>query len=209
VRGRRAGRTLARQEFLTVAGQVLRSSDYQRMPWKNGGGTTTEIWKEVSASGEMLWRLSIADVASDGPFSKFPGIDRWIMVIEGKGMELSIAGMGERRLDRRFDPLFFPGDAKTDCRLIDGPIRDFNFMIARRCGQGSLRVFSLESDDAMPANGNIAAVHVLRGSVQTGGRMLAQGDTWIADRPQAIDIQATQQTLLAAISIDRSQVSGA
>ena len=94
MRRRRAGRPLAQQELLTMTGRILRSSDYQRMPWKNGGGTTTEIWKAASPAGEMLWRLSIADVASDGPFSEFPGIDRWIMVIAGKGMELTIDGHG-------------------------------------------------------------------------------------------------------------------
>ena len=192
-----------------MVGRVLRSGDYQRMPWKNGGGTTTEIWKQVSPSGEMLWRLSVADVASDGPFSLFPGIDRWIMVIEGKGMTLDIEGTGSRRLDRPFDPLLFPGDARTGCQLIDGPIRDFNFMIARRFGQGSLRVGGMGSIGTMPPNGNIAAVYVLRGSAQTDDRTLAQGDTWVADRPQAIDIKATGDALLAAICINRGQASGA
>ena len=55
-----------------MTGRILRSSDYQRMPWKNGGGATTEIWKAASPAGEMLWRLSIADVASDGRFWNFP-----------------------------------------------------------------------------------------------------------------------------------------
>ena len=122
-----------------MAGRILRSSDYQRMPWKNGGGVTAEIWKATAPDGAMLWRLSIADVAGDGPFSAFPGIDRWIMVIEGKGMELRISDLGTRRVERPFEPLAFSGDAKTDCRLINGPIRDFNFMVARDHAQGDLR----------------------------------------------------------------------
>lgn len=183
-----------------MSGRILRSSDYQRMPWRNGGGTTTEIWKQVSSAGEMLWRLSIADVASDGPFSEFPGIDRWIMVIIGKGMELTIDGLGTKRLDRPFSPLFFPGDAKTDCRLIDGPIRDFNFMIARSFGIGRLQVVTLPKGATVPLSA--AAVHVLRGGAQIDGRELTAGDTWIANEPHKTQGMVTGEALLAAISID-------
>jgi environmental stress-induced protein Ves len=188
-----------------MSGRILRSSDYQRMPWKNGGGTTTEIWKAASPAGEMLWRLSIADVASDGPFSEFPGIDRWIMVISGKGMELTIDGMGTKRLDRPFVPLSFPGDAKTDCRLIDGPIRDFNFMIARSFGKGSLQVLTLAAGMAAPLGANTAALHVLRGSIEietNDVRELAADDTWVADQPSKVKATAAGGALLAVISID-------
>jgi uncharacterized protein len=186
-----------------MTGRILRSSDYQRMPWKNGGGTTTEIWKETSLSGELLWRLSIADIASDGPFSEFPGIDRWIMVISGKGMELAIEGLGARRLDRPFEPLFFPGDAKTGCRLIDGPIRDFNFMISRSFGKGTLRVLRLSAGMAASLGENTAAIHVLAGNVEietNDVRQLAAGDTWIAEQPGKV--KATGEALLASISIE-------
>ena len=186
-----------------MTGRLLRNSDYQRMPWKNGGGTTTEIWKAASPAGEMLWRLSIADVASDGPFSEFPGIDRWIMVISGKGMELTIDGLGTKRLDRPFEPLFFPGDAKTDCRLIDGSIRDFNFMITRSFGKGTLQVSRLTAGMAAPLGENTVAIHVLAGGVaiETNDiRELAASDTWIADRPGKVKI--TGEALLAIISIE-------
>jgi len=186
-----------------MTGRILRSSDYQRMPWKNGGGTTTEIWKAASPAGEMLWRLSIADVASDGPFSEFPGIDRWIMVISGKGMELTIDGLGTKRLDRPFEPLFFPGDATTDCRLIDGPIRDFNFMIARSFGEGTLQVLQLTAGMAAPLGENTAAIYVLAGSVEIESndiRQLTTGDTWIAEQPGKVKI--TGEASLAIISIE-------
>jgi hypothetical protein len=186
-----------------MTGRVLRSSDYQRMPWKNGGGTTTEIWKALSPAGEMLWRLSIADVASDGPFSEFPGIDRWIMVISGNGMYLAIDGLGTKRLDRPFEPLSFPGDAKTEGRLIDGPIRDFNFMIARSFGRGALQVLPLTGGMSAPLGENTAAIHVFVGSVEIETndiRELAASDTWIADQPR--EVRVTGEALLAIISIE-------
>jgi environmental stress-induced protein Ves len=186
-----------------MTGRILRSSDYQRMPWKNGGGTTTEIWKAASPAGDVLWRLSIADVASNGPFSEFPGIDRWIMVIAGNGMYLAIGGASDKRLDRPFEPLFFPGDAKTECRLIDGPIRDFNFMIARSFGKGSLQVLPLTGGMSAPLGENTVAIHALVGGVEIETnevRKLATSDTWIAGQPG--DLRVTGEALLAIISID-------
>ncbi|MGH7186208.1 MAG: HutD/Ves family protein, partial [Pseudomonadota bacterium] len=144
-----------------MTGRPLRPKDYQVMPWKNGGGVTTEIWKAVSPAGEMLWRLSIADVGRDSPFSPFPGIDRTIMVIEGNGMELTVEGFGTRQLDRPFEPFAFSGDAKTTCRLIDGPIRDFNLMVMRGFGEGTLRVLQLAPKVIAPLAEDTVAVHML------------------------------------------------
>lgn len=187
-----------------MTGRVLRPGDYQRMPWKNGGGTTTEIWKATSPSGEILWRLSIADVASDGPFSEFPGIDRSIMVIEGKGMELSIAGHGAQRIDRLFEPFAFSGDAKTDCRLLGGPIRDFNLMVARSYGSSALKVLHLAPNVTAPLAENIAAVHVLRGGIELESSVvhdLSAGDSWIAGSYGGAAARALAPTVLAVIAI--------
>lgn len=195
-----------------MIGRILRSSDYQRMPWKNGGGTTTEIWKADSPAGEMLWRLSIADVSSNGPFSEFPGIDRWIMVIEGNGMELSIEEIGTKRLDRLYDPLFFPGDARTRCRLLGGPIRDFNFMIRRSFGQGVLQAFQLPAKAISPSREDVAAVHVLRGSAELETnevRDLMEGDSWISEEPRRAKVRALTDAVVAIISIDTTPLVAA
>lgn len=187
-----------------MIGRILTPGDYQRMPWKNGGGVTTEIYKETSPAGEMNWRVSIADVASDGPFSAFPGIDRWIMVIEGAGMVLTVDGE-TKRVDRPFDPLFFSGDAETDCTLLNGPIRDFNFMIARGFGKGTLRVLHLERTMVARLREDTCAVHILAGTVALDTyetRDLATGDTWIADEPRKATLTATSQSIVAVLSID-------
>jgi uncharacterized protein len=193
-----------------MTGRILRSTDYQRMPWKNGGGTTTEIWKQVSPAGEMLWRLSIADVASDGPFSEFPGIDRWIMVIEGKGMELTVEGRGLQRLDRPFEPFAFSGDAMTNCRLIAGPIRDFNLMVARSFGSGSLRVVHLAPNATQAFAENIVAFHVLRGDIEvmsSAVHKLSAGDSWIAGSYGDVSARALVPAIVAVSIIDPQERS--
>lgn len=72
---------------------LMRASSYKRMPWKNGGGETVEIavFPQGASVDDFDWRISMATVASDGPFSIFPGIDRTLSILEGNGMALAIA----------------------------------------------------------------------------------------------------------------------
>ena len=113
--------------------RLLRNTDHRRMPWKNGGGETIEVTVHPPDAGlaDFGWRVSMATVASDGPFSIFPGIDRTLAVLSGDGMALSIEGLGERRLTPASAPLAFPADAPTTARLSGGPVTDLNVMTRR------------------------------------------------------------------------------
>lgn len=103
--------------------RILPPAAFTRQPWKNGAGITHEIARRQDAAG-LLWRLSIAEVGSDGPFSAFPGLARILTVIEGAGLHLDTP---DGRLDALpFAPLGFGGDIAVSCRLIAGPVRDFN-----------------------------------------------------------------------------------
>lgn len=115
-----------------VAIRILRAADRTAVPWKNGGGVTREIAAEPEDAGtaDFGWRVSLAEVAADGPFSEFPGVDRTLTLAEGAGMDLTVAGE-PRRVDERYAPCDFPGDAPTGCRLLDGPVVNFNVMYRR------------------------------------------------------------------------------
>ncbi len=127
-----------------MATRLIRASDLVRVPWKNGGGTTAEIaaYPEGSGFETFRWRISMADVASDGPFSIFPGIDRTLIVLEGDGIELEVEGV-PFRLDRQAPRLSFAGDDRTTGRLLSGPIRDLNVMTRR--GQFTHRTRIMDS----------------------------------------------------------------
>jgi environmental stress-induced protein Ves len=142
-----------------VANQVIRSGDLVRIPWKNGGGTTAEIaaFPENSGFETFGWRVSMADVASDGPFSSFPGIDRTLIVVEGEGIELDVEGV-RYRLDRDFPKLSFSGDDATIGRLHSGPIRDLNVMTRR--GRFRQRTRIMESGVTSLSEGVCAAFAV-------------------------------------------------
>jgi environmental stress-induced protein Ves len=115
-----------------MAVRVVRNADLVRVPWKNGGGTTAEVaaFPEAAGFDAFGWRVSMADVASDGPFSAFPGIDRTLIVVEGAGLELDVEG-ASYRLDASSPKLSFSGDDATIGRLLAGPIRDLNVMTRR------------------------------------------------------------------------------
>ena len=134
--------------------RLLRNADHRRMPWKNGGGETVEVivHPEGASLSDFGWRVSMAGVASDGPFSVFPGIDRTLAVLTGDGMELSIEGLGERLLTPKSAPLPFPADAPTTARLPGGPITDLNVMTRRGVFGHSLAHHVAEGAKALPAS---------------------------------------------------------
>ncbi|MFT4158677.1 HutD family protein [Shinella sp.] len=134
--------------------RLLRNNDHRRMPWKNGGGETVEVIVHPEGAGlsDFGWRVSMATVASDGPFSVFPGIDRTLAVLSGDGMELSIEGLGERLLTPQSTPLAFPADAPTTARLPGGPITDLNVMTRRGAFRHTLVRHVVEDAKALPAS---------------------------------------------------------
>ncbi|WFS00591.1 HutD family protein [Rhizobium tumorigenes] len=121
---------------------VLRLNDYKRMPWKNGGGETLEIavFASAASNADFDWRISMATVASDGPFSCFPGIDRILTVIDGDAIELSVEGRAPAMLDQNTAPYGFPGDTVTSGRLRRGPIADLNVMARRGIAHSVKRI---------------------------------------------------------------------
>ena len=111
---------------------LLHANDYTRVRWKNDGGWTTEIAREpADSASDFLWRVSIADIESDGPFSSFPGVARELMLLAGSGIELDIDDAPPLRLSERFQRVRFDGESRVECRLLSGPTRDFNVMTQR------------------------------------------------------------------------------
>ena len=180
----------------------IAARDYKRMPWKNGGGMTTEIMAEPKADGGHTWRLSIAEVNQSGPFSDFSGYDRTIMLIEGAGFVLDFAGHPQKRLDRPYDPFPFDGAWKTDCTLIDGPVRDFNLMAARDAGPASLQVLRPDHGGLQVEAAKIVIVHVREGDVTVSGHAVPQGETLRIDMPiLPLSLDCVEQAIVAVIRI--------
>ncbi len=147
--------------------KILRCADYRRMPRKNGGGETAEIAVSPPDAGtnEFDWRISMAMVKADGPFSTFPGIDRTLSILEGQGLELAI-GSSRHRLTQDSPPFPFPGDVSTNAVLIDSAITDLNAMSRRTTSRHDVRRLCINGTEGFTwCTAGVVALFCHRGPV--------------------------------------------
>ena len=148
----------------------LTQADYTRQPWKNGKGVTVELAR-AEKDGTVLWRLSMATVAEDGPFSLFAGIERNLTVISGPGFRLMGPGID---IDcRPLAPVAFPGDvAVSALGTAAGASDDFNVMTARHLPRPTVTLLAAGEGAAA---GGLLAVFALE-PLSIGARRLARHD---------------------------------
>jgi environmental stress-induced protein Ves len=164
--------------------QILYARDRVVSPWKNGGGTTTEVaaFPPGASLENFGWRVSIAQVARGGPFSQFPGIDRTLAMLDGR-MALTIAGRGIFELSADTPPVAFPGDVATGAALVAGPVTDLNVMTRR--GAFTARMTrhrgAIAFDTATAFAFPLAAVTVRC-------QNLVPGDALFADAPENVSL---------------------
>lgn len=117
-------------DTMQAGSQVLPANTYRRERWKNGAGWTREIlrWPEA---GDWDWRLSIAEIEADAPFSPFPGIERELVLLAGNGMRLCFDDGRAMALRPPHERLRFAGEDGVRAELLDGPTQDFNLMWRR------------------------------------------------------------------------------
>ena len=114
----------------------VRLAEAPSVPWRNGGGTTRELWVEGDGPCGFAVRISVADVEQAGPFSMFPGVDRVIALLSGAGFVLERDGFQVRCATGA--PWAFAGEDRWSCALIAGPVRDLNLMVDRARWRGAL-----------------------------------------------------------------------
>lgn len=124
--------------------EVITPEHWQTQRWQNGGGITHQLYRQDDGQG-LLWRLSIAEVASDGPFSRFDNIDRIILLLDGAGFCLHGVGANPQVVDTPLKPFSFAGETAIHCSLVNGAVRDFNLMTRRGAAQAQLQVLTIGS----------------------------------------------------------------
>jgi environmental stress-induced protein Ves len=174
--------------------RIIRASECRSMPWKNGGGTTTEI--AIAPQGASLdsfdWRISTAHVGADGPFSAFPDIDRTLSVLNGNGIVLAFGDGETVRLERTSEPCAFAADRPVEGRLLSGPIDDLNVMtrrgrwshqMTRLTGPGPIELAATSQILILVANAN-------RWTLTDGSdaESLGTGDSAMLDRGEAVTL---------------------
>lgn len=155
--------------------RLIRSRDYLQGRWPNGLGVSWEIAREEN------WRLAIARIDSDVPFSQYPGIDRLFTLIEGQGLDLDVAGLG-RLTGRPFEPIRFPGDRATTCQLRGGPCRALNLFLKR--GLVTAEVEVVQANAAVKIDHpQTTLIFTAGGKAEARGFALEAEDTLIAEGP--------------------------
>jgi hypothetical protein len=170
--------------------RLIRVADCLVMPWKNGGGATTQIaiHPEGASLDDFDWRISTAHVGTDGPFSLFPGIDRTLAVLAGAGIALEFGDGETMRLDPQSDPCAFAGERPVEGRLVAGPMDDLNVMTRRGRWRHEVRRLAGPASTRIEPAGDRLALVARSGSwmvaADWGRETLGPGDSVVLDRPQ-------------------------
>lgn len=106
---------------------LIPATEYRRERWSNGLGWTREIARQP-AQGDFDWRVSIAEVDRDAPFSAFPGVQRELVLLSGEGMRLHMEGMEPAELLPPHGRIRFSGEQTVRAELLAGPTTDYNLM---------------------------------------------------------------------------------
>lgn len=153
--------------------QSFALADIAPTRWKNGGGNTRElaVWPPAAGMDDFVWRLSVADIERDGPFSAFPGIDRQIVLLDGAGVTLRADdGSFSHRLAVIGEPFAFSGDTSLQATLLDGATRDFNVMTRR--GHCRARVEAFRAGFAVSTGSHTLCLLAIGGTWQETGAAL-------------------------------------
>lgn len=146
---------------MTDLPRVVRAAQVAPRPWANGGGETRELLADDGGG----WRISLADVEREGPFSSFPDRRRLLTVVEGAFLTLVVDGTEHVVEPRR--PFAFDGDSDVVARLPEGPVRALNVVFDPAVAQPSVTVLELGRSSSLPLADDQAAM-VLQGRPVVG-----------------------------------------
>lgn len=186
--------------------KVIRYADHTEMPWKNGGGVTREIARQVDGA-QPYWRLSLATVDRSGPFSILPGCERIILLLEGQPMSLHFDD-GEVMTLGRDEPRRFSCERPLQA-VLQGPgeRRDLNLIWSGDALDASVQTVNFNGHWKFGSSATFRTI-----VVATKGESLARvddgdpqnivaGDTLVlcnqdADRQPTLSLQATEAELV-------------
>ena len=169
---------------------VVRTPDVSPQPWANGGGTTRELLRAEDGA----WRVSLADIDRDGPFSTFPGRQRLLTVVEGTVLALDVDGEDHVVEPRR--PFAFDGAAEVRASLPEGPVRALNLIVDPAEVSAFVTVLELGRGSRLPLADDQAAL-VIQGRAQVGTADAAAYDLVVG--PEEVSGRCT----LAVITLQR------
>ena len=178
---------------------LLKSEDYTRSPWKNGGGILTDI-ADAHRPGttekdwdSLLWRFAATPIVAPGPFSHMPDIDRLQMVVGGRGLVLKAPG---QQFDERepFTTVRFAGEMEIVTELEAGPVEVVNLMARRDAAEIGLEALREPGERPLPAGTHL--VYAVSGDC--GIRL--NSEAFVIPGGSTLKVELTEASRLALIS---------
>lgn len=144
---------------------LLYLRDRATTPWPNGAGSTKQV--AISPPGATTanfdWRVSIATIDSESPFSRFDGVDRWLMPLGPNGMTLRVEGETTRLASR--EAFAFSGESTIGAIKVRQTSLDINLMVRRAIAHGSLLALTAHGHtEIAAAEGEAVVLIVLEGA---------------------------------------------
>jgi environmental stress-induced protein Ves len=178
---------------------LLKSEDYTRSPWKNGGGIFTDIADAhrtdapVKDWDSLLWRFAATPIVAPGPFSYMAGIDRLQMVVGGRGLVLKSSG---QEFDERepFTTVRFTGELEIVTELEEGPVEVVNLMGRR--GAVAIELEALREPGERRLSAGTHLVYAARGDCS----IRLDGADFAISHENTLKVELTGASTLALIS---------
>ena len=170
--------------------------------WPNGAGSTTQvaISPTTATTADFDWRVSIATIDSESPFSRFDGVDRWLMPLSLDGMTLRVEGETTRLAGR--EAFAFSGESTISTIRVRESSLDLNLMVRRHFARGSLLALVVHGDTEVAASDDEAVVIVvLEGMPSVDGAKLELLDA--AELPPGTSIVVSGEAVLAVARVTR------
>lgn len=168
--------------------RMIHADKVAAQAWRNGGGQTRELlaWPDAA---EWRLRISRADIEADGPFSAFPGVQRWFVVMSGHGVVLHMPTPDGHTRDHRLlpghAPLHFDGVLAPGCSLVQGPTQDLNLMA--RGGRAGMQ--AVDANQAWLSSHAMCGIYTACAGIWTYGSqslpLVAHTLLWMEQAPAA------------------------
>ncbi len=191
---------------------ILRKGAYRRASWKNNLGYTDEIAIFPPGSsltkGDFLWRLSSARIEHASAFSLFPAHDRVLVVLKGEGIRM-IHSLEEGEPEDTSEvlplqPYEFPGDIKSRCELLGGPITDFSLFMRTGEVGADVRTQEIEPNQEYTwnAEGQWNFAYVIEGALDAEIGSLEEGDTLSTPQNRACFRASTDGAIVLLVALN-------
>lgn len=177
----------------------VRLLDCPVVPWKNGAGTTRELFRiPLAQTKDFKLRISVAEVNQTSEFSLFPGVNRSLLLLEGSDMSLEFANGRRELLQALKNIIHFQGDEAITGRPLSGPCTDFNLMSLGENYLLELRHF--QKDEVLKIDGVLGTfIYQARGLVSFGPTKISSQTLWVISQ-EVLELTILDETTLIYIS---------